>query len=320
MTRKYGGTGLGLAISRQLVQLMDGNIGLNSNPEGGSVFWFELELPLAVAIEQTVSHAAGRMSGAAWPARKVLVAEDNTANQLVIHLLLEKLGLAHEIVGDGQVALARLAAKEYAAVLMDCQMPVLDGYETARLIRAGEGNVLQPRLPIIALTAHAMASDREKCLSAGMNDYLSKPVRLEELQRAFEKIGVHTQLQTVPGVSPGLPATTGVLDSAQVSQLRKLPGRNGPTLLSDLIDMALQELPVGLAQLHALAAQRNRVDFENLAHRLAGSAANLGASGLRIALQEVERAGNLDDWVGVERLRPGLDRQWQLVRDTLQNL
>ena len=193
-TRRFGGTGLGLAICRQLVALMAGRIGFESEPGRGSTFWFELDLPAAqpAPAEELFAGSAsppGSGSGETPPGGglRLLLAEDNPANQLVTRMQLAKMGHAVEIVGNGALALERLEHQRYDAILMDCQMPVLDGYETARRIRAGRVRGLDPAVPIIALTASATPEDRQKCLAAGMNDYISKPVRPEEVNDALRR-------------------------------------------------------------------------------------------------------------------------------------
>ncbi len=317
-TRKYGGTGLGLAISQQLIGLMDGRIGFDSKVGTGSVFWFELELPV-VAVNLADPVPGGSAAPiSSDPATRILVAEDNAANQLVIRLLLGKLGLGCEIVNDGISVLERLATRDFAAVLMDCQMPRLDGYETARRIRTGTDGVRQPRIPIIALTAHALASDREKCLAAGMDDYLSKPIRLDALQQAFARAGVASEV--VGATAPAGPVRDTVLDPAQLAQLRELPGREGGTLLGDLIVMVLRDLPPEIERLRAAVTERSGPTVAHLAHRLAGSAANIGATGLRQALQDLEYAGRKPDWPAADRFRAALDREWESVRAALQSI
>jgi PAS domain S-box-containing protein len=189
-TRRFGGTGLGLAICRQLVELMGGRIGFESEPGRGSVFWFELELPPPCPeLREPLPAAAppAPVPGAAGGGLCLLLAEDNAANQMVTRMQLAKLGHTVEIVGNGELALQRLEQQRYDAILMDCQMPVLDGYETARRIRAGRVPGLDRRIPIIALTASATPEDRERCLAAGMDDYISKPVRPAEVEAALRR-------------------------------------------------------------------------------------------------------------------------------------
>ncbi len=186
-TRRYGGTGLGLAISRQLVELMGGRIGFESEPGRGSVFWFELTLPLATAPG---SARPGERGPAAHSGVRLLVAEDNPANQQVTRRMVERLGHECVIVNDGAAALAALAGGGFHAVLMDCQMPGMDGYTATRRIRAGAVPGVNARLPIIAVTAHAMEGDRERCLQAGMSDYVTKPVLPGVLAQALRRCGI----------------------------------------------------------------------------------------------------------------------------------
>ncbi len=181
-TRKYGGTGLGLAIVRQLVLVMGGKIGVESEVGQGSVFWCELDFPVAAMGTQTQDQkenmpqaAEGALQG------HILLVEDNKVNQMVASKMLAGMGLTVDLAENGEKALAALAEKRYDLVLMDCQMPVLDGYQATKAFRSQESQGDQ-RLPIIAMTANAMEGDRQKCLDAGMDDYLAKPVKKELLR------------------------------------------------------------------------------------------------------------------------------------------
>lgn len=186
--RKYGGTGLGLAICKKLVELMEGRIGVDSQEGVGSLFWFELtfprsEAPPSVQLEQAQKSID---SSSELVGLRVLVAEDNLVNQKVVRRVLEKWGIHCEIAQNGRKVLEWLSREPFHLVLMDCQMPEMDGFEATRRIREYErrtGGRLH--MPIIALTANAMSEDRERCLQVGMDDYLSKPIKPELL---YEKL------------------------------------------------------------------------------------------------------------------------------------
>ncbi len=181
-SRRHGGAGLGLAICKGLVELMGGGIGVASEPGRGAMFWFTV--PLQAAEARAHDPGSPDDPSITRPGRRVLVVEDNDVNQLVTRRMLEKLGVEVEVADNGRVALDRLAAKSFDLVLMDCQMPEMDGYAATRAIRRREKRN-GGRMPVVALTASALVGDRERCLAAGMDDYLSKPVTGAELTRVI---------------------------------------------------------------------------------------------------------------------------------------
>jgi two-component system, sensor histidine kinase len=179
ITRQYGGTGLGLAISCQLAELMGSRIELSSEKDRGSTFWLDCALPAEPPPEQHLP-AVVPIDTASWSTPedlkhyRVLLAEDDRINQTVVTALLDQLGLAVTVVSNGREAVDEMVANDYDLVLMDLQMPEIDGFEATRQIRLLEG--ARGETPIVALTAHAMEKDRDKCRQAGMNDFLSKPI------------------------------------------------------------------------------------------------------------------------------------------------
>ncbi|MBL8218241.1 MAG: response regulator [Bryobacterales bacterium] len=180
--RRFGGTGLGLAICKRLVEMMGGSITVTSRVEEGSEFEFDF----LAGTPRSVVSPEEMPSGSDLTRLHILLAEDNRINQVVAERMLQKLGCSMDLVGDGRAAVEKAEEKRYDLVLLDVQMPGVDGLEAARRIRAGKG---QPRVPIVALTASATTEDREACLAAGMDGYLSKPLTLDALRAALQRWG-----------------------------------------------------------------------------------------------------------------------------------
>jgi signal transduction histidine kinase/ActR/RegA family two-component response regulator len=181
-TRRFGGTGLGLSISQHLVLMMKGQIGVTSAVNQGSRFWFTLDLPLAA---QTTA-AAARTAEAVQDRLRILIVEDNAINQIVAKKSLQKYGYELTVVNNGQEALDALNRASFDLILMDCEMPLMDGYEATRRIRSS-GAAYQD-IPIIAMTANAMTGDREHCLKAGMNEYIAKPFVVQDVLNTIQKV------------------------------------------------------------------------------------------------------------------------------------
>ncbi|MBN2375773.1 MAG: response regulator [Sedimentisphaerales bacterium] len=187
-TRQYGGTGLGLAISSQLVKLMGGEIGVKSRKQKGSTFWFSLLLPRASEDDRVGGNATDselRAKTLSFKAR-ILLAEDNLVNQKVAQKMLSKMGCSVDIANNGRKAVEMVDREEYDLVFMDCQMPELDGFGATSEIRRREKET-GGHVKIVAMTAHAMSGDKNRCLEAGMDNYISKPARKEKIVEILEK-------------------------------------------------------------------------------------------------------------------------------------
>lgn len=201
ISRRYGGTGLGLPIARTLAERMGGTLRAHSQEGQGSVFTLEVPLPFSqqqrqVLLEQPRDAAQGL-------GQEVLLVEDNPVNQTVIEAMLRSLGYQVQLVADGAQAVHRASQQDFAGILMDCRLPIMDGYEATRQIRRLPGCAT---VPIIALTANALQGDRETCLEAGMNDYLAKPFKRVDLQRVLQRwLGTRQ-------AAPARPSASGLVE------------------------------------------------------------------------------------------------------------
>jgi len=232
----------------------------------------------------------------------VLVAEDNPVNQEVARRLLARLGCEADVVPTGVEAVAASASGEYAVILMDCQMPELDGYEATAAIRereAAAGRDTRP-VPIVALTASAMPGDRERCLAAGMNDYLAKPMTLERLADVLGRwvpgrIAAPTGGATAPARDLGEAAAEPVLDASVLAQLADEELGGDPAFVVELIDLFMEQVTPMLAELGAAARTGDRRVIARISHTLQSSAGNLGARRLQQLCADAETAARRDD-------------------------
>jgi signal transduction histidine kinase/FixJ family two-component response regulator len=287
LARRKGGTGLGLAICKRLIDLMGGQIGVLSKSGQGSTFWFELPFGRAAATA-TVGKGTPDRKPRQRRGLRILVAEDTPANQIVARAMLEKLGHRVQLVADGTEAVAAAHSGTFDLILMDVQMPAMDGYEATRRIRKLDGP--SASLPIIALTAFAQVSDREKAIAAGMTDHISKPIRVDELDAAIER---------------NLPAgeaaeLTAVEDGLDRSALDELFDAVGPEAFGELIGSFVEDATRALEELRDPASGPPRL--RAAAHRLASLLGQFGASQAAAAAVAVERAGDAEVRERADRL------------------
>ncbi len=287
-SRRFGGSGLGLSICRRLVTLMGGEINVESQFGKGSSFAFFVLLDAASTL---VKPETKKRASAKRPLLKVLVAEDNPMNQKVVRLILEKLQCEVDIAVGGAEAIQAAAKKTYDIIFLDCQMPGVDGYEAVRRIREAEAG--KQGTPVVALTAHAMASDREKCLAAGMDDYLSKPISLEEMGRTLEKWSSGRKVAEAPTrVATAAPeaAESETLDRSALFSLRLLQD-GSEDFVTDLIRTFKETTPKSLDRLAEAIVEKDGTVISDEAHRLKSGCASLGAKGMAAICLKLERVG-----------------------------
>lgn len=318
-TRKYSGTGLGLSICKRLVKMMHGSIGvenLSNAEQKGSRFWFvipfEKQTQAAASAPDmqreslrtgeklgTIS-ARYRLAPDKYGKIHLLLVEDNITNQKVIEKMVKKAGYLIDVVDNGTLAIESIANKKYNLILMDVQMPGMDGLETTKAIRMKESR--EQHMPIVAMTAYAMKGDREKCLSAGMDDYISKPIDLQEL---FEVIKKWTEADDVQNEMKRTP-----IDFK--TALMKCDGDK--ELLNELVHDFLDYIPGHLKTLHEAVQSNNPGAIEDTAHAIKGSAGLLSMDGMTQTAIKLEEMGREKNMQGVEGVVQKLKTEFQELR------
>ncbi len=332
-TRKFGGTGLGLVICKQLAEMMGGEIGVESKPEQGSMFWFTIcfekttsqDIVQPVQTEHKFTPATGVLT--ATSSLHILIVEDNKINQKVAVQILDVVGIQADVAENGERALAALAEKKYAIVFMDCQMPVMDGFEATAHIRKNEEG--KKRTVIIALTANALQGEKEKCLLAGMDDYLAKPVRPNDVYAMIEKWKPGTFAQTKQDAAPlsdvadvhiqeeiaSLPS----VDHNILKQLQKISKSNNPDFVPSLIKIFFESIPQNIILMTGYIQSVDTTPLVELAHATKGMCASLGIMHMFGMAHEVEMRAHAGSVEGCSQVLHRLQKEFDAVKIILDN-
>ncbi|MBX9771042.1 MAG: response regulator, partial [Candidatus Obscuribacterales bacterium] len=327
-SRRYGGAGLGLTISKHLVELMGGNIGVSSSKQRGSSFWFSVPMRLAPESTSSTIHAEERVMAimAGQLAGNILVVEDDVLLQQLTVTQLSHLGLKRTVVDDGLAALAEVKRAHYDLILMDCHLPLMDGYEATQRIREWEKQTGE-HMTIVAMTAGAMPGDYERCQQSGMDDYLSKPYTLKQLREKLAKYlpagpDSATSRESTPMTKnnePGNGLENESQESRDLLNFLRIKQIAPPDKVPMLLSLYISSVKTSLLTIEKCLVDKDSKEIAAQAHKILGSSRTIDAYEMVEITTKLYSAAKADDWDELPGIVQSLQRALDSVSVEIEN-
>jgi CheY-like chemotaxis protein/HPt (histidine-containing phosphotransfer) domain-containing protein/anti-sigma regulatory factor (Ser/Thr protein kinase) len=284
VTRKYGGTGLGLTIVRQLVQLQHGTIKVTSEENEGSIFTVVIPYRIGIKDQQISKGRSALSKTLQLKNASILLVEDNDINRLYAGSILKMWGCPFDTAENGEVAIEKFKNSHFDLILMDIQMPVMDGFETTKVIR--QWNNEKSKIPIVALTANATQRDIDKCISLGMNDCLTKPFTQEDLLKVLDKY-LGSKFHVLGGENNKISNNHNHIDKVDFSYLEKVSGNN-KSFIIEIAEAFLKSIPTSIQELGKYSDSENWTELARVAHKIKPSITLLGVHNLKDKIVKLE--------------------------------